>query len=338
VRALACPDKFRGSLTCRQAATHIASGLAEAGIVDVEQVPMADGGEGTLEAVLSTAGSRRHFVDTVDALGRPLRSPWGMLADGTAVVEAATSIGLAVLGQRRDPVGADSTGLGQVLEQVLTQRPRRLLVAVGGVATTDGGLGCLNALGWDLRGVPTVVACDVTTAFTDAARVFGPQKGADPDQVAELTERLERLATRYAERAADVRDLPGAGAAGGLAGGLAVLGATLRPGFGLVADMVALPTLVAAADLVVTGEGRLDATSLQGKVVGGVLGLPRPARARAAVLAGVVEPALADLLRSRGTFVGSVRELATDEQDSFDRAGTLLTAAARLAGLAVSGC
>jgi len=161
--------------------------------------------------------------------------------------------------------------------------------------------------------------------------VFGPQKGADPEQVLLLTQRLEQLADRYATQARDVRGLPGAGAAGGIAGGLAALGASLRPGFGLVAELLGLPELVGRADLLVTGEGRLDLTSLQGKVVGGVLDLPRPSYARVAVLAGVVDPAVASAVRERGAYVGSVRALADDEEDSFTRAGPLLTEAARRA-------
>ncbi len=329
VHAVVCPDKFRGSLSSRDAADRIAAGFRAAGIDRVTTAPMADGGEGTLDALLATPGSRRLAADTVDATGVPLQAAWGLLADGTAVVEAATSVGLALLGERRDPVGASSLGVGRVIAQALDQRPRRLLVAVGGVASTDGGLGLLEAIGWDLRGVDTVVACDVTTRFVDAARVFAPQKGADAAQVRLLTERLERLAEVYAERARDISELPGAGAAGGIAGGLAAVGARLEPGFGLVADLVGLPAKVAGADVVATGEGRLDATSLHGKVVGGTLALPmRPGTARV-VLAGVADGATAEGLRRDGVVVRTVRALAANDADSFARAGELLVVAAR---------
>ena len=155
----------------------------------------------------------------------------------------------------------------------------RVLVAVGGSATVDGGLGALEALDFDLRGAEVVVACDVTTAFVDAAPVFGPQKGADAAAVAELQRRLTELADRYrTDHGVDVRELPGSGAAGGLAGGLAALGARLVPGAELVADVVGLRAALSGASLVLTGEGRFDATSLAGKVVGHVLREGRAAR------------------------------------------------------------
>jgi glycerate kinase len=203
-------------------------------------------------------------------------------------------------------------------------------VTVGGSAATDGGLGCLDAIGWDLRGVPTVVATDVRTTFVDSAAAFGPQKGADAAQVVALTTRLERLADRFATTARDIRDLPGSGAAGGLAGGLAAVGAELRPGFDLVADVVGLPAAVAAADAVVTAEGRLDATSLDGKVVGGVLSLT--GSTPAAVLCGSADAPVAAGLEARRVVVRTLRELARDDAQSYAEAATLLQeAAARVA-------
>jgi glycerate kinase len=149
---------------------------------------------------------------------------------------------------------------------------RRIVVAVGGSAMTDGGLGAVDALGWSLKGLEVIVACDVTTPFLDAARVFGPQKGATPAQVALLTRRLERLAEVYRQRTgADVATLTHGGAAGGLAGGLAALGARLEPGFEVVARAAGFETALDGVDLVVTGEGRFDRTSLEGKVTGEVL-------------------------------------------------------------------
>jgi glycerate 2-kinase len=329
VRVVVCPDKFRGSLTAAQASAAIALGLADAGVDDVVGIPMADGGEGTLDAMLAATGGERRTCETVDALGRPVAADWGVLPDGTAVVEAATSIGLALLGDERDPVGASSAGLGRVVDAALGARPLRLVVTVGGSATTDGGLGCLDEIDWDLRDVPTVIAADVRTRFVDAAVEFAPQKGADRAQVLELTARLRALADRYAREARDVRDMEGSGAAGGLAGGLAAIGAQLRPGFDLVADVVGLPPAVASADAVVTGEGRLDATSLHGKVVGGVLGLAqsRPV----AVLCGQAEPSLATRLDVDGVTVVALRDLASDDEDAMSAAPALLREAAALA-------
>jgi glycerate kinase len=336
VRVVVCPDKLRGSLSAAGAVAAITAGLTDAGVSDVLGVPMADGGEGTLDVLLAATGGERRTCRTVDALGGPVTADWGVLPDGTAVVEAATSIGLALLGTARDPVGASSAGLGAVVTAALDSQPRQLLVAVGGSATTDGGLGCLDAIGWDLRGVPTTVATDVTTTFVAAAATYAPQKGADAAQVAALTARLERLADRYAREHRDVREMPGSGAAGGLAGGLAAIGAELRPGFDVVAATVGLPQLVAPADAVLTAEGRLDATSLDGKVVGGVLHLAGRGR-RVAVLAGTADDDTASRLRADGVTVRTLRELATDEEESFRDAGRLLRLAAAAAAAEVRG-
>jgi glycerate kinase len=328
VRVVVCPDKLRGSLTAAEAVDAIVHGLGEVGVDDVVRIPMADGGEGTLDALLAATGGERRSCDTVDAIGRRVVADWAVLPDGTAVVEAATSIGLTLLGDLRDPLGASSAGLGVVVATALDLRPPRLLVTVGGSATTDGGLGCLDTLDWDLRGVPTVVATDVRTTFVDAAVAFAPQKGADAAQVVELTERLERLADRYAGQARDIRVLAGSGAAGGLAGGLAAIGAELRPGFDLVAEVAGLGTAIAAADAAVTAEGRLDATSLDGKVVGGVLSMAgsRPT----AVLCGTADASVTADLEARGVAVQTLRELARDDAGSFDAAGELMGRAAAL--------
>ena len=166
-------------------------------------------------------------------------------------------------------------------------------MAVGGSATVDGGLGAVEALDGDLGGAEVVVACDVETPFVAAARVFGPQKGADADAVALLEERLDALAERYRrERGVDVRELPGSGAAGGLAGGLAAIGARLVPGAALVAELVGLRPALREASLALTGEGRFDATSLAGKVVGHVLAEADELGVPAGVVAGAADPAV----------------------------------------------
>ncbi len=198
----------------------------------------------------------------------------------TAVVEMSRAAGRALLPHPRgeDPVNADTTGVGQLLLAARDAGARRIVIGCGGSATTDGGLGAVNAVGSAdaLHNVELVVACDVTTPFTDAAKVFGPQKGATPEQVELLTRRLHDIAARYRdEMGIDVTTTPGAGAAGGLGGGLLVLGARLLPGFDLVANLVGLPARLERADLVTTGEGHLDPPSFRGKVPGGVLGLAR---------------------------------------------------------------
>ena len=286
---LCCPDKFRGSLTANEAAEALADGVEREGR-DAVRLPLADGGEGTLDVLCPAAADRRRLRVT-GPLGEPVDAEWGLRGD-TAVIEMARASGLALVGDGNDPLRATTFGTGELLRAALDAGVRRAVVAVGGSATVDGGLGALEALDFDLRGADIVVACDVTTPFVEAARVFGPQKGAGAAAVAELERRLERLADRYRDaRGVDVRNLPGAGAAGGLAGGLAAYGARLVPGAALVADVVGLRDAVRDASLVLTGEGRVDATSFAGKVVGHVLREGRGLDVPVAIVAGDAERA-----------------------------------------------
>ena len=284
---VAAPDKFRGTASAAAVAAAIGRAARAAGWT-ADEVPLADGGEGTLEAV---GGTPRCTVVT-GPLGAPVEAEWRLLHDDpsaggpTAVIETARVVGRALvpLPQGDDPVRASTTGVGELVLAAVGSGARRVIVGAGGSATTDGGWGAVAAVGSARRldGVRLVVACDVCTPFRAAAAVFGPQKGATPDQVALLERRLERLAERYRHLCGvDVDELVGAGAAGGLAGGLAALGAVLVPGFDVVAGAVGLSSRLSGADLVVTGEGRLDATSFDGKVVGRVLEL---ASGRAPVL------------------------------------------------------
>jgi glycerate kinase len=277
---VAAPDKFRGTASAAEVATAISDAALEAGWT-AEEVPMSDGGEGLLEAL----GGEPHSTTVAGPLGRPVDAEWRML-DGndpkgpTAVVEMSQAAGRSRLRRPKgdDSVRADTTGVGQLLLAARDAGARRIVIGCGGSATTDGGRGAVEAVGSPeaLQGVELVVACDVSTAFTDAATIFGPQKGATPEQVELLTRRLRDLAVRYrTETGVDITTVPGAGAAGGLGGGLLVLGGRLFPGFDLVADIVGLPACLVDADLVVTGEGHLDAPSFKGKVPGGVLRLAR---------------------------------------------------------------
>jgi glycerate 2-kinase len=274
---VAAPDKFRGTATAPEVAGAAARAATSLGWT-ADEVPMADGGEGTLDAV---GGEVRHTTVS-GPLGRPVVAEWRMrpAADGapgsTAVVEMAQAAGRALLPRPSgdDAVVASTAGVGELVLAAVDAGARRVVVAVGGSATTDGGWGAVQVIGTRQRLGPTelVVACDVRTPFRRAAEVFGPQKGASPAQVAELGARLDTLADRYRrDLGVDMDTLPGAGAAGGLAGGLAALGARLVPGFELVADLVDLGRRLATADVVVTGEGHLDPPSFDGKVVGGVL-------------------------------------------------------------------
>jgi glycerate kinase len=283
-RVLAAPDKFRGTATALAIAEAVARAATGAGW-ECDEAPVADGGEGTLEAL----GGRVRRARVRGPLGVPVEAEWRMRDDG-AVVEMARASGLMLAGgaEGNDPVQATTYGTGELIATALDEGARRVTVAVGGSATTDGGLGCLTALGpRRLRGVDVTVACDVEITFLEAAEVFAPQKGATAAQVALLRRRLERLAQVYErDYGVDVRTIPGSGAAGGLAGGLAALGAELVPGFDVVADALSLAERMEDVDLVVTGEGFLDAQSFAGKAVGGVVGLASDATVPVLVVAG----------------------------------------------------
>ncbi|HEU5150074.1 MAG TPA: glycerate kinase [Iamia sp.] len=272
MRVVAAPDKFRGTASAAAVAAAVGRAARAAGW-ECDEVPMADGGEGTLDAL---GGPNRTTLVT-DPLGDPVEAPW-RLHRGTAVVESALASGIALIGgpEENDPISASTYGTGELISQAIELGARRVIVAVGGSATTDGGLGALRALHpvQRLRGIDIEVATDVRTRFVDAAEHFAPQKGATPAQVELLRRRLTRLAQVYEEdHGVDVREIEGGGAAGGLAGGLAAVGATIVPGFDLVADELGLDERIEGADLVVTGEGFLDVQSFEGKVVGGVAAL-----------------------------------------------------------------
>ena len=289
VHVLAAPDKFRGTASAVEVAAAVAEAAAAAS-ASCESAPMADGGEGTLDAL---GGPNRTSVVT-GPLGEPVTAPW-RLTRGVAVIEMALASGLALAGgaSGNDAVNATTAGTGELIAEAVAAGARRVLVAVGGSATTDGGLGAVEALPSQARmsGVEMIVACDVRTAFVDAAAVFGPQKGASPAQVELLTRRLRRLAQIY-ERdfGVDVSAMSGAGAAGGLAGGLAARGASLVDGFDVVAEEIDLRDRIGRCDLVVTGEGRFDATSLEGKVVGGAARLAAEAGVPALAVVGSADP------------------------------------------------
>ena len=287
-RLLAAPDKFKGTASAEEIASAVCRAGEAAGWT-TEALPLADGGEGTLDAL---GGPNRHTVVT-NPLGDLVTAGW-RLSGGTAVIEMARASGLQLVGgaSGNDALAASTYGTGELIEAALERGARRIIVCVGGSATTDGGFGALRALlpGHRLRGVELVVACDVRTRFCDAAEVFGPQKGATPAEVKLLRRRLERLVDMYAaEYGVDVADLPGAGAAGGLAGGLAALGARLVEGFEVVAEETGLAERLEGADLVVTGEGLLDAESFNGKVVGGVCELAERLGVPVVAVAGAVD-------------------------------------------------
>jgi glycerate kinase len=337
--ALVCPDKFKGTLSAAAAAAAMEAGLRRAGFDEIAALPLADGGEGTLDALVAARGGSRRQVTVTGPLGDPVDAEWALLPGGVAVVEMARASGLGLMPRVRDPLRASTRGTGELIAAAIRGGARSVIVGVGGSATTDGGLAALEALGWSLGSVPVTVACDVTTPFLDAATVFGPQKGASVAQVGLLTRRLASLAETYERRTGvDVRTMPGAGAAGGLAGGLAAIGAEIDSGFDVVANAVGLDDALDDVDLVVTGEGRLDATSFAGKVVGGVLewsadaGVPH-----VAVIAGqVTADAREEMAVHAGAQLLALTDRVWQSAETFSRTAVLIEEAALEAGRAVS--
>ena len=310
MRVLAAVDKFKGTATGAQVADAIAQACWELGHECV-QLPVADGGEGTLEAL---GGANRTSMVT-GPLGDVVEAAW-RYHRRTAVIEMARASGLTLVGGAagNDAIAATTTGTGELIDQALDLGATKIVVCLGGSATTDGGLGCVRAITSPhrLRSVQLLVACDVQTLFVDAAPVFAPQKGATPAQVDLLRGRLNRLAQMYQqEYGVDVRNIPGTGAAGGLAGGLVALGGRLQPGFDLVADELDLHDHIAQSELVITGEGFLDEQSFQGKVVGGVQAMCLRTDRPVAAIVGDVLPEVANQIRHRSLVAdhGSERAL-----------------------------
>jgi glycerate kinase len=309
----------------------MAAGVRRGGYDEIAEMPLADGGEGTLDMLLAARGGSRRTARVTGPLGGPVDAEWGVLSGGVAIIEMARASGLALVAGSNDPLRASTRGTGELIAVARSQGFRRIVVAVGGSATTDGGLAAAEALGWSLQGLDVTVACDVDTAFVDAARVYGPQKGATDAQVALLTRRLEKLADQYRARTGvDVTSLTGGGAAGGLAGGLAAIGAQLVPGFEAVAEAVGLERAFEAADLVVTGEGRLDAPSLEGKVVGGVIAWADDLGVeRVAVIVGeATEDARTALADRANTQVLALVDRVWNAAEAHDRAALLVEEAA----------
>ncbi len=309
------PDSFKGSLTATGVAAAIAEGWASVRPGDrIDLAPQADGGEGTLDAVeAAIPGAVRRDAGAVTGPdGRPVDGVWLELPDGTAVVELAQMSGLPMM-ERLDPMGATTEGLGEVIRAALDAGARRLTIGLGGSASTDGGAGALAALGLRAAdGAPlprgggalaglagldrsgliaapadgVVLLSDVTAPLlgpAGAAAVFGPQKGAAPDQIAEL----DRALARFAGLLGPGADLPGAGAAGGTGYGfIAAWGAAVVSGADYLAELGRLPERLAAADVLITGEGRFDATSAAGKLVGALIGLAAERGTRVGVVAG----------------------------------------------------
>jgi glycerate kinase len=350
VRVVIAPDKFKGTLDAAAVAAALGVGWRRADHrARVEEIPVADGGDGTLEALVAALGGEIRRATVTGPLGDPLDAAYGLVPSAgglMGVVEMAGASGLALVDDgRRDPLRASTRGTGELILAACAHRPAQVMVCIGGSATNDAGAGMAQALGARLldergeelppggaaldglaridltelhlsvRDVEFLVACDVDNPLTGpqgASAVYGPQKGASPEEVALLDRALGHWAALvHRDLGIDVRDQPGAGAAGGLGAGLvAYLGARLRPGFELVAEAMGLPARVEAADVVVTGEGRYDSQTERGKAPAGVLRLAREARRRTALVAGQIE----DGARPEADVVYSLAERAGLEE------------------------
>ncbi len=366
-RGVVAPDKFKGSLTAAEVAAAVGEGLSGARPgLEVRPVPVADGGEGTLAAA-QAAGFTLVPVEVRGPTGTPVTTAYAARG-GTAVVEMADACGLARLPDDRPaPLTASSHGLGEVIAAALDAGADRLVVGIGGSASTDGGAGLVAALGGRLRDtdgrdlepggaalarlahldldglhprlaeVELLVACDVDnplTGRTGAAAVYGPQKGATPDHVAELDAALTRWADVVAGRTGrDLRDEPGAGAAGGVGfAAVALLGASLRPGIGLMLDLVGFDDALRGADLVVTGEGSLDPQSLHGKAPVGVAAAARAAGVGTVAVCGRLDVAPEELRAAGIVGAYALTDLEPDPDVCMrDAASLLRRLAARVA-------
>jgi glycerate 2-kinase len=334
MRVVVAPDKFKGTLTAAQAAEAISEGWRRGDPkAEIDRVPVADGGEGTLDALVSALDGRIEWARVRGPLGDPVDAAYGIAETNRgriAIVEMARASGLALVAEeRRQPRRATTYGTGELILQASRHRPDRLIVCIGGSATTDGGAGMAQALGIalrdeegrsippggaglrrlatidvrglvpDVKGVEVVVASDVDSPLLGpqgAAAVFGPQKGASPEDVRILEEALGHYAAMlHRDLGLDLRREPGAGAAGGLGAGLiAFLGARMRPGFDVVAEAVGLAGRLERADAAVTGEGKYDRQTERGKAPAGVLRLARQAGCRAVLICGQIEGAAPD--------------------------------------------
>ncbi|WP_165064685.1 glycerate kinase family protein [Paludisphaera rhizosphaerae] len=366
MRFLIAPDKFKGSLTASQAVEAIARGVRSADpSAEIVSVPMADGGEGVVEALVTATQGEFRVTRVTGPLGEPVQARYGLLGDGhTAVVEMAQAAGLVLVPkERRDPGKTTTRGVGELIREAVKTGARRIIVGIGGSATNDGGAGMAQALGYRLldaqgreigpgsgaladldriepgdgakalEGIEVAVACDVTNPLCGpkgASAVYGPQKGATPEMVARLDANLARLAEVVArDLGPRIADLPGSGAAGGLGGGLvAFAGGKLGPGIDLVVEAVGLNEAMQQTDLCLTGEGSLDAQSAFGKTAVGVARVARRHGVPCFALVGSIGEGAAECLDAGLTAYFPILPGPMDLDDAMARASELLGAAA----------
>lgn len=307
-KVVIAPDKFRGTATAPEVAEWISKYFVERG-KPVVKFPMSDGGEG----LLSVFGGVVRLATVTGAEGRSIASEYKL--DGSqAIIESAAVVGLSLVGgpELNHPLTATTTGVGELIREAVFAGAKRVIVGCGGSATTDGGMGAIEALEpvSRLAGVELIVAVDVQTYFNQAAVEFAGQKGASPPQIELLSRRLQALEKRYQSRfGVDVSKIPGSGAAGGLAGGLAAIGGKIVSGFDLVSELNGLHEALDDASLVITGEGYLDDQSFNGKVVGGMVALSIDKSIPYLVLAGDIDPEVDSRLLDRSRFYSLVSEV-----------------------------
>jgi glycerate 2-kinase len=295
-QVLVAPDSFKGTLRATQVAAAIGRGFERGGLEPPDLCPVADGGEGTMEVLLTALGGETAGADVSDPLGRPVRAGFALIEEGgTAVIECAAASGLGLVAEaERDADAASSRGTGELVVAAVEAGASVVLVGAGGSATTDGGAGAIEAIeeAGGLRGATLVVLCDVRTAFEEAAVRYAPQKGADEAAVARLSARLDAFAAGLPR---DPRGVPLTGAAGGLSGGLwAAFGARLEPGAPFVLEALGFDARMRAARAVVTGEGRIDRGTLEGKAAGEVAVRARQAGVPAYAIVGKNDLSLFD--------------------------------------------
>lgn len=293
---IAC-DSYKGCLSSSQVADAAAKGVTEVfPDCEITKLAVADGGEGTVEALVTTLGGHIEWTEVSDPLGRPVKAAYGIAGD-LAIIESAAACGLTLLTkEERNPLITTTKGLGELILAAIDKGCRRFLIGLGGSATNDGGMGMVGVPGFleKTRGVEFTVACDVDTPYigkNGASRVFGPQKGASAQDVEVLEERLRGYALKIMEDTGiDVSNMAGAGAAGGLGGAFrAYLGAELKRGVDLVLDQIDFDSAIVGADLVITGEGCSDYQTLKGKTASGVLERAERARVPVALVSGAVK-------------------------------------------------
>ena len=359
------PDSFKGTMSSRDICRIVAEEIyAQEPDAEVCAIPMADGGEGTVEAFLTAVGGQQVAVACTGPYGEPITACYGLLPDGTAVVEMAAAAGLPMVGENRDPERTTTYGVGQLIAHAVSRGARRIVLALGGSATNDGGCGAAAALGVrffnrkgetfvpvggtlkdiarvstegmaeTLRRTPFMTMCDIDNPLCGplgAAAVFGPQKGAGPAMVRRLDEGLRHLAEVIRrDLGRDVLELPGGGAAGGFgAGAAAFFASPLRMGIDVVLELTAFDEKAADADLIITGEGRLDSQSLRGKVVIGVARRAQKLGVPVVALVGGSEPSMDEAYAAGVSGIFPINPYPAPLEDAMPRCGEHLAFTAR---------